>query len=115
MGGLELLLKELNPNYDMARQTYDNSNSFLKMFQDVGICCLNQWKSIIRGGIIGGVVGVGLGSLYSLVGGEDFLNGVEYGGRIGLVYGAVGDMVQYTYRFMWYSHKQMNKISLFPK
>lgn len=99
MSGLELLLKELNPKYDMARHTDDTS--FLAISKDFGIAFLNYGKSFVRGGIAGGIIGVSAGTLYSLVSGEDILNGAEYGGKIGFGLGAAGDMAQYGLRWVF--------------
>lgn len=96
---------ELNPKHDLARHTYDPT-SFLNIFKDAGTYLFNCGKSVVRGGVFGGVVGAGLGAFYSLVSGEDVLNGVKYGVGIGSSLGLGLDVIQYNLRY---------KISLFSK
>jgi len=107
MDGLELLLKELNPKYDLARHHYDTS--FSGMFKDLALVFVHWAKSMARGGIIGGVIGAGLGSLYSLSSGEDVLKGLEYARVYGLGLGATLDLSQYTLRWGWYASKRFEQ------
>ena len=96
--GMEQLLRELNPKYDLARHTYTRGDSLLRELKEIGFFTLNVGKSVVRGSSTGAVIGLAGGTIYGLIN-NDVPNGLEFGVPLGIIYGSGIDATQYLARF----------------
>lgn len=93
---MNIILRELNPVYDLSRHS-EQSN-----LKDYAIFGLNLYKSLVRGNIAGGIVGSTLGAITGFVLGKDLPQHTLDGLLIGMLTGTALDQTQYCCRYIRY-------------
>ncbi|MBI5390909.1 hypothetical protein HZB02_05450 [Candidatus Woesearchaeota archaeon] len=97
----EAVLHWLNPRYDLTPHLgtgYSNA-TVTERLKDLGMLTLRSGKSIVRGGLVGAVLGAATGTLCSIVAGDDLRHELVQGVAGGAILGVTLDVAQYQARY----------------
>ena len=108
--GVDAMLRELNPRYDMSH--YGPRDSFLSGFKNLGWFVCNQVKSVVRGGLVGVTLGAPVGVIASFVTDKSLDESVaSYAAMGGITLLAI-DYTQQAFRFTNHHFKHYLKMPL---
>ena len=106
-----LLLRELNPRYDLSRHDFDDVSWFGASIREPSLLAVNLTKSVVRGGAPGALIGTAIGGLCGLLAGEDIKRATAIGTFSGGILGAGIDLTQYAARYVYRLLKKSYQIN----